>query len=158
MKISKKEIKKILINKSDEYTEDTLVSEGTGNFANHLIDIGADIYHAQLITICLLVECMFRTIEVIRLKEKERPTSFNSEKHVKYFKKCATQWWGYWVINEASSNCDDIYNDLFNEMNSDMDFWKDRRKDVEKAWKIITRWRIYRILEWERETFQMTNR
>ena len=153
MNISKKELIRILANKSDEYCNDILISYGTLNFADHLIAIGADIYHAQLITICLLVECMYRTVEIIRMTEKERPSSPRSKKHLKYYKKCATQWWGYWLINETSSNCCDIYNDLFNEMNSDKAFWKDRRKDVKKAMKIIISWRINKLLNWEMETF-----
>jgi len=145
MNIKKKELKRILVAKDGEYTVGKLMSDGSNNFTNHLISKGADICHAQLLSICLLFECMYRTVEDIRLIDEELPISHRSKTLLKYFKECAALGWSWWVINELGSEyCDLVY---------DVEFLEEREKDVEKAWNIINEWRAEKFSEWERAQF-----
>jgi len=145
MNIKKKELKRILDAKDDEYIICELISDVLINLAEHLINKGADIYHANLLSICLLFEFMHSTVGDVRLIDDGFPFSRRSKEILKYFKENAMHWWSWWVINELGSDyCDLIFN---------MDFLNDREKDVEKAWEIINEWKAEKLAEWERAQF-----
>jgi len=145
MSINKKELKRILDAKDDEYIICELISDVLINLAEHLINKGTDIYHANLLSICLLFEFMYSTVGDERLIEDEFPFSRRSKEIRKYFKENAIHWWSWWIINELGSDyCDLIF---------DMEFLEEREKDVEKAWDIINEWKAEKLAEWERAQF-----
>ena len=144
MKIKKKELKRIFELNNDNID---LAKDGSVKYVEHLVENGADVYHAELLARCIIYEYIYNDVEDIRQNFEDLPYSKRSKKLLSYFKESASQWWIYWVVNKMP----DIYSDLL----YDEDFLNERRKDVEKAWKVISERRIERIIDFQRETFSL---
>jgi hypothetical protein len=139
----KKELNRILARKF--YDDSDLVRNGTAKAVKLLVNNEIDVSHAEIFIHCLLFESMYNRIEEIRLSDKNVPYTKRSKELLSYFKECATQWWVCWVIDDLGVD----YCDLF----FNLEFWNDRRKEVETVWNTIEKLKIGVITDWQNEIF-----